>query len=72
MVPLVSTKNQTRKLSEFLEQNNCFSANNFYYLFTHGINEISIMTNIVVNKVDIEKHIHDTTNIQTFHLGKFG
>ena len=59
-----------KKIFGFLYQNNCFSANNFYYSFTHGINEISIMSNIVMVMVDKEVHNQATTIIQITHLGK--
>ena len=59
-----------KKIFRFLQQNNCFSANNFHHEFTHGINENSTMSNIVMVMVDIEVHNHPTTIIQITHLGK--
>ena len=59
-----------KKIFGFLYQNNCFSANNFHHEFTHGINEISMMSNIVMFMVDIKVHNQATTIIQITHLEK--
>jgi len=68
MVPLVYTKNQTKKIFGFLYQNNCYSANNFQPEFTHGINEISMMSNIVMFMIEIKVHNQATAIAPTFQL----